>query len=108
MAGFAEGTEPFATPPQPQAAQAKVAQDGRILIPAELRRAAGLEPGVAVSVIVEDGEVRISTWPNRVRQIQEAFAPLRRPGVSIVDELIADRRAEAAREAAEFYDQPPE
>ncbi len=101
MAGFAETSDPFAATPRPQAAQVKLSPDGRILIPAELRRAAGLEPGVALSVIVEDGEVRISTWPNRVRQIQEALAPLRRPGVSIVDELIADRRAEAAREALE-------
>ena len=63
---------------------------------------------MALSVVVEDGEVRISTWPNRVRQIQEVFAPMRRPGVSIVDELIADRRAEAAREEAEFRASLPE
>lgn len=33
----------------------------------------------------------------RVARAQEAFAPYRRPGVSIVDDLIKERRAAAAR-----------
>ena len=33
----------------------------------------------------------------RVRRVQEAFKPYRKDGVSIVDELIAERRAAAAR-----------
>ena len=37
----------------------------------------------------------------RARQVQEAFAPYRLAGRSVVDELIAERRIEAQREMGE-------
>lgn len=97
MDGFAE-TSKGLDAPRPGSVRIKVGPDGRILIPAELRRAAGLEPGVTVLVDLKDGELRIATSATRVRQLQALFAPFKRPGVSEVDEFIAERRAEAARE----------
>ena len=38
-------------------------QAGRLVIPRELRRAAGLEPGMALDVRVEDGAVIIEPAP---------------------------------------------
>jgi hypothetical protein len=40
----------------------------------------------------------------RVREVQAAFAPYKQPGVSVVDELIRERREEAARENREAED----
>jgi hypothetical protein len=48
---------------------------------------------------VEDGRIVVESWRSTILRIQDMLAPYRRPGVSAVDELIAERRAEAAREA---------
>jgi hypothetical protein len=40
----------------------------------------------------------MSSQRKAIRRIQDELAKLVRPGESIVDELIAERRAEAARE----------
>lgn len=90
--------------PQPELEAAKrsarvnVAADGRILVPAHLRRAAGIEPGRPVHVRLEDGRLVIEDPMAALRRLRELLAPLRKPGVSIVDEFIAERRAEAERE----------
>lgn len=43
-------------------------------------------------------------WKASIREAQEAFAPYRNPDVSIIDELIGDRRLEAWRETVEGYE----
>ena len=45
-----------------------------------------------------DGEVRITTRQARMRRAQELVRRYIPEGVSLVDELIAERRAEAERE----------
>ncbi len=71
---------------------------GRIVVPAEYRRALGMHPGDEVTLILADGEVRILTRAEAIRRAQELVA--RRSGAqrSLVDELIAERRTEAARD----------
>ena len=79
-------------------ATAKIAGGGRIVIPAEYRKALGLRAGDEVSIRLEDGEIRIRSIDEGIRRAQalvRAWIPADR---SLVDELIADRRAEAARE----------
>ncbi len=76
----------------------KVDRHGRIVIPAEYRRALGLREGDPVTVQLDDGELRILTRAQAIRRAQEILAKYVPPGRSLVDELIAERRAEAARE----------
>lgn len=76
----------------------KVAADGRILVPSHLRRAAGIERGKSVTVKFEDGRLVIEDSMASLKRLQDLLAPLWIPGESVVDDLIADRRAEAARE----------
>ena len=76
----------------------KVDRHGRIVIPAEYRRALGLREGDPVMVQLDDGELRILTRAQAIRRAQEIVAKYVPPGRSLVDELIAERRAEAARE----------
>jgi AbrB family looped-hinge helix DNA binding protein len=76
----------------------RVDGSGRIVIPVELRDRFGI--GVGDELIVTAGESALSvrTLHQIVAEVQAAFAPYRIAGKSIVDELIADRRAEAARD----------
>ena len=76
----------------------KVDRHGRIVIPAEYRRALGLRAGDAVVVQLDDGALRILTRAQAIRRAQEILAPYLAGKGSLADELIAERRAEAARE----------
>ena len=78
--------------------RARINQQGRIVIPSECRAAAGLKPGD--DLIVEttgEGELRLRT---RRQALKEAQAIVARygSGRDLVEELIAERRDEAARE----------
>lgn len=76
----------------------KVDRHGRVVIPAEYRRALGLREGDPVMVQLDDGELRVLTRAQAIRRAQEIVAKYVSPERSLVDELIAERRAEAARE----------
>ena len=80
----------------------KLDSGGRIVIPAPMRKAMNLEPGDDVQVALVEGELRIV---GRDAAIARAQALVRKyvPGdVSLSDQLIAERRAEAAREDEEM------
>lgn len=76
----------------------EVKNDGRVLIPANLRKELGMADGDIVTLAVENGELRISTLKKNLQEVQRLMAKYKQPGISVVDELIAERRAEAARE----------
>jgi len=76
----------------------KVGPQGRIVIPAYVRRRLGLDEGTEVAVQIKDGGVFLITPEEAGRQLQAMFKDV--PG-SMADELIAERRAEVERERAE-------
>ena len=76
----------------------KVDRQGRIVIPAEYRHALGIEEGMVVTMRIVDGELRVITLKQAVLRVQEMAKQYTTPGRSMADELIAERRAEAARE----------
>ncbi len=73
-------------------------QGGRVVIPAEYRRALGLRPGEEVILRLEDGEIRIISLAQAIRRAQAIVRQYVPAGRSLSDELIAERRSEAARE----------
>jgi AbrB family looped-hinge helix DNA binding protein len=81
----------------PLKARTRVGAGGRIVIPAKIRRELGMEEGEPVVMHVEDGEFRVWTISEGIRRVQERMKPYIIPGRSVVDELIAERRAEVAR-----------
>jgi AbrB family looped-hinge helix DNA binding protein len=95
MAGFAEQGLGL-TPVQTQ--KVELGAGGRLVIPAPMRAALGMKEGDKVLVRLEGSEIRIYTYQEAMRRAQELVRSFVPPGVSLVDELIADRRAEAARE----------
>lgn len=78
---------------------AKLIKGGKIVIPADLRREFGFAEGDTL-VFERDGDrLILKTYAQVVREVQATFkAMLGSETRSMVDELIAERRAEAARE----------
>jgi len=70
---------------------------GRLVLPAELRRRAGLEEGQELVLSYEGGVVRMVTRADLATAGKGMFADTA-PGRNLADELIAGRRAEASRE----------
>lgn len=82
----------------PEEVRTRVSQNGRIVIPASFREALGISEGDEVVVRLDDQELRITTKQLRIRRAQERARRYLKPGTSLADELIAERRAEARRE----------
>jgi len=80
------------------ATSAKIARGGRIVIPAKYRKALGLREGDTVTMRLEDGEIRLHGFDEGLRRAQALVREFIPDGVSLVDELIAERRREAALE----------
>ncbi len=76
---------------------------GRVVIPKEMREALGIPDGGELRLTVEDGELRGSTRLAAFFRLERKLASLApsEGGTPVVDELIAERRAEAAREEAD-------
>jgi bifunctional DNA-binding transcriptional regulator/antitoxin component of YhaV-PrlF toxin-antitoxin module len=78
----------------------RIDRSGRLVLPAPLRAAMGLRgEGKLVATPQPDGSLRLETAHAVIARIQRALAPFRpADGSSVADELVAERRAEAARE----------
>jgi len=76
----------------------RIGAGGRLVIPAQLREKLDVKPGDTVWLEEEQGEVRITSVRQAIRHAQELVAQQVAPERSLVDELIAERRDEAARQ----------
>lgn len=77
-------------------ARLRMNENGRVVIPASFRKALGINAGDEVLLRIEDDELRITTLKRRLERAQRLVRKHVRPGTSLVEELIAERR-EAAR-----------
>jgi AbrB family looped-hinge helix DNA binding protein len=75
---------------------------GRVVLPADVRAELDLKPGTPMLLSTEaDGSMRLRSYrvvADRNRGMLLGIAPA---GESLVDELLAERRSEAAREDSE-------
>ena len=71
------------------------------MIPANLRLAMGLEVGETLLARVEEDRLVLERPRAALARLQRAFRQAVPEGVSLADELVADRRAEARREEAD-------
>src|SRR3989442_7901552 len=85
-------------------AHLKIDAGGRIVIPKEFRDDLGVKPGDEVTLLVEPGGILVSTQERLLRRSREIIARHVPPGVSLVDELIAERSREVAKEVVELSD----
>lgn len=71
---------------------------GRVVLPAELRKEFGIDDGSEVIFSRTEHGIEIRTVAEAIRQAQELVARYTTHGVSLVEELLAERREEASRE----------
>lgn len=84
------------------AARVRLNEGGRVVIPAEYRRHLGLKEGDTLLIEQEGDSLHIRSAQAALDRAQALFLAQMPPGTgSLADELIAERRAEAAREDAE-------
>lgn len=76
----------------------KMSVGGRVVVPAEIRKALGLKEGDTVLWELVDGEARLTTKRERLCRAQALVCQCVPADVSLVDELIAERHAEAGHE----------
>ncbi len=79
-------------------ARARVNENGRVVIPASFRKALGINAGDEIVLQIKDDELRIMTLKRRIQRAQESVRRHIKPGRSLVDELIAERREAAKHE----------
>jgi AbrB family looped-hinge helix DNA binding protein len=73
---------------------------GRVLIPAAIRQKLGFKPGEELIIVEEGGGVQIYTRAAALKKVQDYFAQFK-DGRCWSEELIQERRREAARENEE-------
>lgn len=76
----------------------KLSKEGRVLIPADVRSALGLNEGDLLSLKVEAGEIRLFDRTQALQRAQQIAQRFKKPGESVVDEFLNERRRAAARE----------
>lgn len=72
----------------------RMGRQGRIVIPADVRRHLGLQPDEPLVARVEDGQLVLERQANILRRLQERFSVLP-DDLRLSDLVIADRRPAA-------------
>ena len=79
-------------------AKLKIGPGGRVVVPAAMREALGVNEGDALMATLENGELRLVSLAESVRRAQAIVRSHVSSGVSLVDELLDDRRQEVLQE----------
>jgi AbrB family looped-hinge helix DNA binding protein len=83
--------------PKDEAIEVTVGPQGRLVVPAALRRRLGLQPGDVLVATADEDRLVLERRDAILARLQGRFAHIP-PDVSLADELIAQRRQEAERE----------
>ena len=76
----------------------KVAANGRVVIPAAARAAMRLDAKGIITAVLDDGVLKLTSPAVAIAKLQQLVRERDTGKGSLVDELIAERRAEAERE----------
>lgn len=78
--------------------QVTIGERGRLVLPASVRSELGLKPGTRMLLSTEDdGSLRLRPYRAVADESRGLYADIGK-GTSLVDELLAERRAEAEQE----------
>lgn len=78
--------------------EVRIGPQGRLVIPAPIRKALGLRRGDVLTARVEDERLVLEKREHILARLKGRFAGIS-SDTSLVEELIAERRSEARREA---------
>lgn len=90
--------------PRDRPVEVRIGPQGRLVIPAPLRKRLGLQEGDRLIAHLEDGRLVLETRANILDRLQRRFEGIP-PGVSLADELILERHA-AGRTQSEQCELP--
>jgi AbrB family looped-hinge helix DNA binding protein len=82
----------------PGSSKVRVGPAGQIQLPASMREALGLKEGDVLFARLEEGEIHLLTPKAAMQRAQALVRQFLPEGVSLVDELLQDRRQEVERE----------
>jgi AbrB family looped-hinge helix DNA binding protein len=74
-------------------------ESGRIVLPASIRKEFGIEPGERLTVVADDGEIRIFSRKMILDKVRARILEKRGTLKGILDEFIEERHEQARREA---------
>ncbi|WGV25878.1 AbrB/MazE/SpoVT family DNA-binding domain-containing protein [Halotia branconii] len=84
----------------PTHVEVRLGEQGRLVIPAALRKSLGFEPGDTLIARLEDGRLVLEKLETVQRRLKARFSHVIK-NTSLADELIAQRQEEAQREVSE-------
>jgi AbrB family looped-hinge helix DNA binding protein len=75
-----------------------MSENGRIVLPAAIRRAANIRPREVLTVRVDDEGIHLQTRRQAIKRAQAVVRKYTKGRKGLVDEFLCERRDEAARE----------
>ena len=78
--------------------RAKIDRNGRLIIPSAWRKAMGVQDGDDVLLRFDGEELRVASQSASVKRAQQIVRQYVSADQSLVDDLLQERRADAARE----------
>ena len=100
MAGSSDfsTTAPGAAPVRRSFAQrVRIDRAGRVVVPAGIRKALDIHSGQELAISLDGDSIRLQTIDAALERVRAIARRRRREGQSVVDDFIAERRAEAAK-----------
>ena len=82
----------------PQRRTIQVSEDGRMSLPADIRRLLGLTGAGRIVLTQDEDGIHLTTAESALQRVRDLAAPFRKHHGSVVDEFIAERRAEGAKD----------
>jgi AbrB family looped-hinge helix DNA binding protein len=79
----------------------RVGEGGQVVLPQALLKTLNISPGETLVAVTDDGEIRLMPVATAVRKAQALVRQYVPEGISLVDELLEDRRREVERETRE-------
>ncbi len=76
----------------------KLSPDGRILIPANCRKALHLKSGEQIVIRIEDDKTSLITLSQSIKKAQDTVRKYNKKKLKLSEELIKERRREAKNE----------
>lgn len=85
-------------PKNPRPHKTTIDSGGRVVLPVEYRRALGVKPGDEVVLVLREGEVRVMTSAQALRNARALLAPYLERAPDPVVALLAERRRETGND----------
>ena len=76
----------------------QMSENGRVVIPVSIRRAAGIQPNEVLTVRVDNEGIHLQTRRQAIRKAQAVVAAVTKGRKGLVKEFLRERRKEAASE----------